>query len=80
MPQTFGFMQTECAKSCAEIVVDPAGETEQCAGWAAQGECTRNPTYMITTCPKNCAEQRAKVHEGLYRPSLASCRRWWSSI
>ena len=40
-------MQTECARSYAEIVVDPAGETVQCAGWAAQGECTRNLTYMM---------------------------------
>lgn len=59
------FMNAECARSCAEVVVEPGAEMEQCPGWAAQGECTRNPKFMMTTCPKNCAEQRAKVVDGL---------------
>ena len=59
------FMKAECARSCAEVVVEPGAEMEQCPGWAAQGECTRNPKFMMTTCPKNCAEQRAKVVDGL---------------
>ena len=50
------FMNAECARSCAEVVVEPGAEMEQCPGWAAQGECTRNPKFMMTTCPKNCAE------------------------
>ena len=36
----------------------------QCAGWALQGECTRNPKYMMVTCPRSCKEQRQKMHEG----------------
>ena len=59
------FMGAECARSCAEVVIDSVGEMEQCPGWAAQGECTRNPKFMLTTCPKNCGEQRAKVVDGL---------------
>ena len=67
------FMHAECAKACADVVVDPAGgEMEQCPGWASQGECTRNPKFMMTTCPNNCAEQRAKVVDGLLDES-ASC-------
>ena len=59
------FMNKECARSCAEVVVEPGAEMEQCPGWASQGECTRNPKFMMTTCPRNCAEQRAKVVDGL---------------
>ena len=59
------FMNAECARSCAEVVVEPGAEMEQCPGWASQGECTRNPKFMMTTCPNNCAEQRAKVVDGL---------------
>ena len=59
------FMNKECARSCAEVVVEPGAEMEQCPGWASQGECTRNPKFMMTTCPNNCAEQRAKVVDGL---------------
>lgn len=59
------FMNKDCARSCAEVVVEPGAEMEQCPGWASQGECTRNPKFMMTTCPRNCAEQRAKVVDGL---------------
>ena len=31
------------------------------AGWAEQGECTRNPKYMMGECPKSCKQQRAKI-------------------
>lgn len=26
----------------------------QCAGWAALGECRKNPTFMNAKCPKSC--------------------------
>jgi len=64
-------MGSTCAKSCAEFaktsgpILDTAGELEQCAGWAEQGECTRNPRYMLSACPKSCGAQRANLFEGL---------------
>lgn len=27
---------------------------ERCSGWAIQGECAKNPTYMLATCRKSC--------------------------
>ena len=27
---------------------------ERCAGWAAEGECKKNPGYMLTTCRSSC--------------------------
>mmetsp|Transcript_57344 Transcript_57344/g.129924 ORF Transcript_57344/g.129924 Transcript_57344/m.129924 type:complete len:95 (-) Transcript_57344:684-968(-) len=32
-----------------------ADEHENCAGWAASGECTQNPGYMLQSCKKSCA-------------------------
>ena len=26
----------------------------QCAYWASQGECQKNPGYMLTSCPLSC--------------------------
>ena len=27
---------------------------ERCAGWAAEGECKKNPGYMLTSCRAAC--------------------------
>ena len=27
----------------------------ECAGWAENGECSLNPTYMLQNCPIACA-------------------------
>ena len=27
---------------------------ERCAGWAAEGECKKNPSYMLTSCRASC--------------------------
>ena len=51
---------------------DRYAEPEQCAGWASNGECTRNPKYMLDTCPRNCAEQRASVVAG-YLDEASRC-------
>jgi len=29
-------------------------EEELCPGWAAKGQCTENPTYMLVNCRKSC--------------------------
>ena len=30
-----------------------------CRGWAAAGECTANPNYMLTSCAKSCGQVMA---------------------
>merc|ERR1712195_442500 len=38
-----------------EIVGDSCVDNNaSCSGWAAGGECTRNPGYMIPNCKKSC--------------------------
>jgi pimeloyl-ACP methyl ester carboxylesterase len=36
----------------ASCVDDPA--VSGCVGWAAAGECSNNPTFMLKTCKKSC--------------------------
>ena len=39
---------------------------ERCSGWAIQGECSKNPAYMLTTCRKSCKtckEDKAKANK-----------------
>jgi hypothetical protein len=37
-----------------------------CPGWAARGECTTNPAYMLTHCPLSCKKctPKKKVEVG----------------
>ena len=58
-------MNMNCQQACNDHPLTEAGEPEQCIGWAAQGECTRNPKFMMHDCPKSCREQRLQMHEGL---------------
>ena len=63
-------MTENCASACT---ANPeAGEPEQCVGWAQQGECTRNPKYMMEECPVSCKEQRSQMHEGAL-DDLSNC-------
>ena len=45
----------------AEVARDPAGELldkdPSCAGWAAAGECTKNPSFMMISCALACRGQ-----------------------
>lgn len=34
-------------------------ESPSCAQWAADGECVRNPAYMLPKCPRSCAGKAA---------------------
>mmetsp|Transcript_1562 Transcript_1562/g.2480 ORF Transcript_1562/g.2480 Transcript_1562/m.2480 type:complete len:124 (+) Transcript_1562:200-571(+) len=33
---------------------------EECADWAEQGECTKNPRYMEENCPASCKWQASE--------------------
>ena len=33
----------------------------ECNGWARQGECSRNPTYMKSNCKKSCGLCSGKI-------------------
>eukprot|EP00965_Chrysotila_dentata_P044225 1469931-Pleurochrysis_carterae.AAC.2 len=42
--------------SCAQCESDAChDEQDECAQWAAAGECTANQHFMLTTCPYSCA-------------------------
>ena len=48
-----GFMQKDCAQSCAADG-DDAGGREACSKMVAAGACSTDPTVAITTCRKSC--------------------------
>ena len=54
---------------------DRHGEPEQCAGWASNGECTRNPKYMLDTCPRNRPARARWSPASSTRRRAASTRR-----
>lgn len=33
---------------------EPCEDQYQCPAWATLGECTKNPTYMLTCCKRSC--------------------------
>ena len=41
------------------LVGAAADEHANCAGWAKQGECIKNPGYMLSSCRKSCASATA---------------------
>lgn len=47
--------------------VDSNGEKPKCEEWAAEGECVKNPGYMLENCPASCNRARKatiSVYEG----------------
>ena len=48
-----GQVRTETTTTIAGV----GEETDSCAAWALQGECTRNPSYMLLECRDACAKQ-----------------------
>jgi len=47
--------------------VDGNGETPKCEEWAAEGECMKNPAYMLENCAASCSQARkasVNVYEG----------------
>lgn len=45
------FMWADCFGSCLQYAED---NHENCARWAAEGECTENPSYIHLNCPRSC--------------------------
>ena len=43
----------------SSIIVDCKDEDPQCPGWAAVGECTANPNFMLISCAKSCGQCEA---------------------
>ena len=35
----------------------PQRQVTECDGWAEAGECERNPEWMLSSCPKECADR-----------------------
>lgn len=47
-----------------------------CDSWADSGECTRNPTYMLQSCPKSCKDKdKNKLFNSLFDERLDYCRK-----
>ena len=45
------------AVPAANAAAVPAADTsESCGAWAAQGECGKNPKFMLTTCATSCSK------------------------
>ena len=43
-------------------------QVEECSGWAAAGECTKNPNYMKANCAASCrlqAEEDERTKEAI---------------
>ncbi len=63
----------------------PSGCSDQdelCETWAAQGECTKNPNYMVGSRanPGRCIESCHRQARGGPRPWVAVCHRGGSSL
>jgi len=57
------WMSTNCKLSCRKCTVTPKPTTtptgcsdsnQNCASWAENGECKKNPDYMLVNCCKSC--------------------------
>ena len=65
--QTFAaWMKTNCASSCGYCVCKD--NNNQCAYWAKNNECQKNPKYMLLQCQKSCNVCRPKstTKPGMY--------------
>ncbi|XP_028391417.1 serine protease 44-like [Dendronephthya gigantea] len=53
------WMKTNCAQSCGYCLCKD--NSNNCAYWGGNGECTKNPNYMLLHCQKSCAVCRPKL-------------------
>ncbi|XP_021001038.1 hatching enzyme 1.2 isoform X2 [Parasteatoda tepidariorum] len=66
--QRSGFSRTDLRKinklyQCSSQHKKECTDTDsQCRGWAENGECKRNPKWMVTNCRKSCNQCRLKRH------------------
>lgn len=55
-------------RMCKNLLSDAGGDCSKdedpklCRYWASQGECTKNPLFMLQKCPDSCGV--AALHEG----------------
>ena len=55
---------TLCTKVTNEELQDPCNDdNESCSFWASEGECKKNPDYMLVNCAKSCKECQAFLEE-----------------
>ena len=47
-------MKSHCALSCSTTTHKLSQMERECAGYAKQGECVRNPAFMLSTCRREC--------------------------
>ena len=38
-------------------------ETVNCPIWAKNGECKKNPAYMLVNCEKSCKQCNGEIHK-----------------
>ena len=43
--------------SCFENFNTELDKNQNCSNWALQGECSKNPDYMLLNCPISCTKQ-----------------------
>ena len=50
------FLQTEATQAAADDLLD---QNPSCKGWAAKGECLKNPSFMASECAASCSGTEA---------------------
>jgi hypothetical protein len=60
-----------CYSSPADTEFECADTDETCEAWATQGECQRNPRFMMASCNKSC-DACVNPHTGIVQVSLTS--------
>jgi len=53
------FLQTEDAALSPAASAQAADQHSSCGGWAAKGECAKNPTFMASECAESCSGTEA---------------------
>lgn len=61
-PASYGCRQYGCSYKCGPRPANPGGgsicrdQDANCVSWAAQGECSKNPNYMLSACKASCGQ------------------------
>ena len=53
------FFTEEESLEWKKVVGSKTDDDELCASWAKQGECKNNPNFMLDSCAKSCAVEKA---------------------
>merc|ERR1719502_1161055 len=66
-------MQSECAIACSgENDPEPEDLHQDCEPWVKDGECYRNPAFMLQQCKASC-EKFAEKNEGILQDTSDTC-------